>query len=1220
MIRILARIALICLAASSSVAAQTKESDIKLSALIGHSGSVIGLSYAPSQKWLLSHSYDGTARLWEVASGREVRQFTAFPDGVSVARFSHDGTGVFTGGHSGQLQLWNVESGHEIGRFIGHTAPIQSIATSRGGKLVATGAGPVPADKIIDPTVRVWAIASGQPLVKFEGHTSSVRSVLFSADDSSVLSASSDGTVRRWDIASGRQVAIASFATADISGLTLSSDGRWAIAGFEGSGTRSLVVLDATTLAERRSLGSRPINAFALAPNGSRVAAAYRSGEVDVWDTETGKLLSTLAKVGDQRSPRSLAWSPDGSVLQIGFDSGSILSADVSTALVRRFFGGRAEGVTGIALSKDGRILAAALGGKRVAIWDLESGRQTRSFLSGPDVVASIAMASDGSLLATGSGITDPSQRAGIADNSLRLWSATDGRLLATMAGHLDAIVDVHFLEDGKRLATASADGTARLWNIERKSEIARFGSSGEKFLAVALSPDEDYLAAATESNAALVWSVKTGQLLAKLQGPSSFLNRYGGSVRIQMAALKFSHDGKKLFTASHDGILREWSWADRQLLLGHSTGSATFAFALAPDGNTLVTAGEQPVIQLSKADVAAGARMLVGHDAPILHLAATEKRIVSASSDCTIRVWDAASGAELIKLISFRSGGWAAIDPEGNFDEPNAGNGSDLYWVAGLQTLDLARFKERFYRPGLIAQRFASGAPAQAAAAVLRKVALGPEVSVSAGRSTFDDARLSIVDQGGGVGTLRVKVDGKLVLDKVALTRTPSSHTYLLTTKSLAKWLDPSSPSTVTVDAFNADGSLSGPVTKLEMSIARPFSASTKPRLWVLAIGISEYVGSDGAFDLQFAANDASDMASSIFLGGEALFGKGQVDVQLIASGKAPASRPTKTRIRTAFDRLQAAKSNDVVVVYFSGHGLSYHDEYYFPTEEVNSLDISDAAVRQARTISGEEIGKWMATPARKQAVIFDTCAAGAVGRRLVRPKSATPDIVRALDRMRDRAGLYVLMGSASDKESYEASPFERGLLTHALLEGLRGAATFRDDKFVAVSSLFDFAKEQVQDLAPEIESVQIPFVFAPNEKSESFDIAALDSSLRSRIPFHSKKAVLVRPMMLNMDTKADDLALTPKLTQALREGARGDSIGNAPYVFYDVAQIRGGVSASGFYTSANGRLALSVVVRGDKAQQNLTATCPSADPAACVRDAAKSIGKAAPALASLR
>src|SRR5207248_3171552 len=114
-------------------------------------------------------------------------------------------------------------------------------------------------------------------------------------------------------------------------------------------------------------------------------------------------------------------------------------------------------------------------------------------------------------------------------------------------------------------------------------------------------------------------------------------------------------------------------------------------------------------------------------------------------------------------------------------------------------------------------------------------------------------------------------------------------------------------------------------------------------------------------------------------------------------------------------------------------------------------------------------------ATPARKQVLILDTCHAGKVFEKLTEKRSVPGSQVRALERVKDRTGMFVLAGCAADSVSYETSRYGQGLLTYSLLLAMSGAK-LHDREFVDVADLLGYAADKVPELARDIGDVQRP------------------------------------------------------------------------------------------------------------------------------------------------
>jgi WD40 repeat protein len=1188
------------------------ETEVRLGNLIGHTDEVVSVTFSPDGKWLLSSSWDTTTRLWDVSSGRELTQFSGFGSSVFASAFIPNTTQVVSAGWDQSVHIWDIGSGNELNRLKGHSAPINSIAIAPSGKTLATASGFVPPDIQTDQTIRIWSLANGAELATLSGHTSSVVAVKFLHDDSTVVSASLDGTVRRWDVHNSHEQGRAAFTGSEIISLAVSSDGKKIAVGFDEGVDKTIAVIDAASMSTIAKFGGHNGVVLAYSPDGQVLASVSKDGTIEIWNAKDNSLLRSHRDTLGRSSPRCVSFSPDGKDLVIGGTDGAMLEIDATTFATLQSYGGRADGVSGLAVTPDGHWLATALGGRRAAVWDLTTGRQVRTFLPASASVRNVALSKDGTLLAAGPGLGAPGTKTTTVAPVV-IWSVINGKQVATLQGHLEAVTAVRFFADGKRLLTASYDGTVRIWDISSGKELHRYALPGENFLDTDVSANGNYIAAASKSNSAFVWDAASAKLIATFRGLESGSNGIGGTVLLRMASLRFSADGSRLLTGSDDGMVREWSLGSQQEVRKFDMGTAVYSVCYSLDGQDVIAGGASGDVHIFRNSSDLPDMRLIGHEAFVQSVASTQSKVISASGDATVRVWDPQTGNELVRLISFQAEAWAVIDKDGHFDEPNAGNSSDLYWVAGLHTIQLSQFKTRYFTPGLLARRFTSTSIPASENQALKSVSLGPDIVRDEQKSDNSVIKIKVVDQGGGVGSVHVKVNGKLVIDDARPDKHSSiSQEITIKTETLSKWLDPVAPSVVTVQASNSDGSLLGEAKTFTMAAHKESSNSSAPTLWVIAVGVSHYSGADGSFDLEYAANDARDVSRTLTMGGEAFFGKGNVNVQLLSSENPPGPHATKMNIKSAFAKLQDAKYQDVVVVYLSGHGLTFNDEYYFPTEEVNSLDISDPAVRLTRTISGSELALWLRTAARKQAIILDTCAAGALGHQLAKSRSVSPDQVRALERMRDRAGLYLLMGSAADKESYEASPYERGLITQAVLDGVRGAITLKDDKFVSVAPLFDYAKEQVQELAQQFGGTQVPFVFAPDETSESFYIGSFDRSLRMEVPYHQKKPILLRPIVMDSDSLYDPLDLSSLLAATLREDPSEKLRGEAPYVYYDAANMAGGTLLNGLYRIVGKKVEIRFVMRNRTAYRSSTVSCDSDAVADCVKDAKKFVREA--------
>jgi hypothetical protein len=335
---------------------------------------------------------------------------------------------------------------------------------------------------------------------------------------------------------------------------------------------------------------------------------------------------------------------------------------------------------------------------------------------------------------------------------------------------------------------------------------------------------------------------------------------------------------------------------------------------------------------------------------------------------------------------------------------------------------------------------------------------------------------------------------------------------------------------------------------------------------------GCSDYRGE--AIDLRFADRDARDFATALRIGAERLFGTDRTHIELLTTGasSSAAARPTKESFRRALAEAGRSRPGDVFLLYLSGHGVTAADDFYYLVCSAASADLGDPAVRERTAISGRELAECLSRiPARKQAMILDTCSAGRLIESLTDMRSVPSSQVRALDRMKDRTGLFILAGCAADRVSYEATRFGQGLLTYSLLLGLRGGA-LREEEYVDVERLFSFAVDRVPKLAAGVGGIQRPLVAAPRAGS-GYDLGRLTVEDRERIPLRRALPLYVRSNFQEADAFEDVLGLAKAVD------ARLAALGESTLVFVDARAAPGAYRLAGRYRIEAGRV--TAVVR---------------------------------------
>ncbi|KAG1654637.1 hypothetical protein FOA52_009193 [Chlamydomonas sp. UWO 241] len=625
-------------ASTAVLGSDTKTYDtLEIRRLTRHSNSVTTLAFSPDGKTLATGSDDSTARLWDVATGKERAVLTGHSESVNTLAFSPDGKTLATGSSDHTARLWDVATGKERAVLTGHSYSVMPLAFSPDGKTLATGSR--------DETARLWEVATGKERAVLTGHSNWVTTLAFSPDGKTLATGSNDKTARLWDVATGKERAVLTGHSESVNTLAFSPDGKTLAT---GSSDHTARLWDVATGKERAVLTGHSYSVMPLAfsPDGKTLATGSKDATARLWDVATGKERAVLT--GHSRQVSTLAFSRDGKTLATGSYDETARLWDVATGKERALLTGHSNWVDTLAFSPDGKTLATGSEDKTARLWDVATGKERAVLTGHSDWVTTLAFSPDGKTLATGS-----------KDATARLWDVATGKERAVLTGHSRQVSTLAFSPDGKTLATGSKDATARLWDVATGKERAVLTGHSDSVKTLAFSPDGKTLATGSEDKTARLWDVATGKERAVLTGHSD-----------SVKTLAFSPDGKTLATGSEDKTARLWDVAtgkERAVLTGHSDSVKTLAFS--PDGKTLATGSKDATARLW--DVATGKEraVLTGHSNWVYTLAFSPdgKTLATGSGDATARLWDVATGKERAVLTGHSN--WVytlAFSPDG--------------------------------------------------------------------------------------------------------------------------------------------------------------------------------------------------------------------------------------------------------------------------------------------------------------------------------------------------------------------------------------------------------------------------------------------------------------------------------------------------------------------------------------------------------------------------
>jgi WD40 repeat protein len=286
-------------------------------------------------------------------------------------------------------------------------------------------------------------------LLCLSGHTSPVWSVCISADGKRLLTGSEDKTLRLWDTATGKCLQVFKGHTQHIFGAVLSPDGKQVLS----AGDQTVRLWDTATGKEIRQMTGHdgPVVRVAFGPEG-RAISGGTDGTVLVWNLQTGKHTAVLS--GHTATVRFVAYSDKAKVAATSSYDGSIRLWNLDTGKeVRSLAEHRGpEDLMSLCFSPDGKYLLAPAVDLSLRLVEVATGKEIKRIKTGHAYCA--AFSPDGKCIVSG----------GYFDNVVRVWDIESGKMLYSYQGHTGGVTCVTYFPDGKRIASASADGTARIW------------------------------------------------------------------------------------------------------------------------------------------------------------------------------------------------------------------------------------------------------------------------------------------------------------------------------------------------------------------------------------------------------------------------------------------------------------------------------------------------------------------------------------------------------------------------------------------------------------------------------------------------------------------------------------------------------------------------------------------------------------------------------------
>lgn len=558
--------------------------------LVGHTLDVWDMAFSADGRWLASIAFDNTARVWEVASGREVFPSINLLNAPFRVAINSQAQLLATGDTAGQIELWDLNSGERIGQpLAAQVNTITGLVFSQDGRFLYSSSA--------DNMIKIWEVVeralipAGNPLI---GHAGFIYGLDISPNGQLLAGGDTGGNLILWDVSPTLWPVIALQQLPQptendlYTTLDYSSDGRWLAT---GSTSAQLILKDLTTNQSysltHTSLITAPLTAMAFSPDNGLLASASANGTLLIWDVATGQ----------PHLPQ---------------------------------FNAAIHGVTAMTFSHDGRFLTTASRIGLGRIWDVASGQEGELLLFGHSGrITALAFSPDDQTLASIG--EDGALILRLIGDVLNSNYEYLGQTLSHPLNSASSPTALAFDSEGGRLVTGNGQGDVVLWDVPGREAINQWTPQpGTPITAIAFA-DSDTLALASNEQI-ILFDLLNDTIEQTLPSGANSLTIDQGLLTAYQA----------------NGQATTWDWLGGTLISESAVGQG---FTVR-QGNVAASANEQGVITLLQAEDGTTFvnSLTITHTAlftaPItsLDFNRTSPILASAGQDGRVLLWDLAT------------------------------------------------------------------------------------------------------------------------------------------------------------------------------------------------------------------------------------------------------------------------------------------------------------------------------------------------------------------------------------------------------------------------------------------------------------------------------------------------------------------------------------------------------------------------------------------------
>ncbi len=574
-----------------------------------HDGEIIEADFSPDGLSFVTASHDGTAQIWDSATGTPVGKPLRHSAPLCSARFSPDGRKIVTTNEHGSARVWDTRTRQPLTKPMLHGKPkldalskVEAAVFSPDGHYIVTTS--------YDHTTRVWDAETGEQITEllnpnrasevvfspdgtrilgscwrgatlwdartfqqigpFMNHGTTVKRSMFTPDGNKIVTGDLKKKVRIWDGHTAQPLIPFINASEPVWDLDVSPDGKlFATAGWDK--TARLWSFDDGTPKGLPMEHQGPVDSAIFSSDGKRLLTSSRDKTVRIWDVATCKQIGNPMR-HDETVLKAI-FSPDGrKILSVGADRAGYVWDAAPPHWPGEVIPTPGE-ICSVEFDKSNDGILVATRDGEIGLWSLEKNQFVTSIIR------------QGSPVAV-AGFHVPSRQIATADNDgiIRFWDVVNGKRLGETAPAKDRIVALKFAADGRSVFAAHHHGTVSQWKIPEGTQVGAVIKLSENMDALAIAPKGNEIATGAGDDLFQFWEPSGGK-------PSRKDIRHSTSAIV----LNYHPGGHLIAAGCEDHTARIWS-----LDSGEQVGEPFYlngrgtAVRFTLNGNTILVGGDE--------------------------------------------------------------------------------------------------------------------------------------------------------------------------------------------------------------------------------------------------------------------------------------------------------------------------------------------------------------------------------------------------------------------------------------------------------------------------------------------------------------------------------------------------------------------------------------------------------------------------------------------------